>query len=119
MSRVCELTGKGRQVGNNVSHANNKTKRVFKPNLQPVRALIDGQPRSAQATATERGASRLTGSGPDARRAQPRLAVPQRQRRLDDADQAGGCHFLVMEFIEGKSLAALVARVSVPATGST
>ncbi|WP_265587232.1 50S ribosomal protein L28 [Sphingomicrobium arenosum] len=36
MSRVCELTGKGRQVGNNVSHANNKTKRVFLPNLQNV-----------------------------------------------------------------------------------
>ncbi len=29
MSRICELTGKGRQVGNNVSHANNKTKRTF------------------------------------------------------------------------------------------
>ncbi|WP_260482783.1 50S ribosomal protein L28 [Sphingomicrobium flavum] len=36
MSRICELTGKGRQVGNNVSHANNKTKRVFLPNLQNV-----------------------------------------------------------------------------------
>ena len=36
MSRICELTGKGRQVGNNVSHANNKTKRVFLPNLQKV-----------------------------------------------------------------------------------
>ena len=34
MPRVCELTGKGRQVGNNVSHANNKTKRTFLPNLQ-------------------------------------------------------------------------------------
>jgi large subunit ribosomal protein L28 len=34
MSRICELTGKGRQIGHNVSHANNKTKRVFLPNLQ-------------------------------------------------------------------------------------
>ncbi len=34
MSRICELTGKGRQVGHNVSHANNKTKRTFLPNLQ-------------------------------------------------------------------------------------
>jgi large subunit ribosomal protein L28 len=33
MSRVCELTGKGPMVGNNVSHANNKTKRRFLPNL--------------------------------------------------------------------------------------
>ncbi len=31
MSRVCELTGKGVQTGNNVSHANNKTKRRFLP----------------------------------------------------------------------------------------
>ena len=36
MSRICELTGKGRQVGHNVSHANNKTKGVFLPNLQNV-----------------------------------------------------------------------------------
>jgi len=34
MSRRCELTGKGLLVGNNVSHANNKTKRVYRPNLQ-------------------------------------------------------------------------------------
>ena len=36
MSRRCELTGKGTQVGHNVSHANNKTKRIYRPNLQTV-----------------------------------------------------------------------------------
>jgi large subunit ribosomal protein L28 len=36
MSRRCELTGKGLQVGHNVSHANNKTKRVYRPNLQTL-----------------------------------------------------------------------------------
>jgi large subunit ribosomal protein L28 len=36
MSRRCELTGKSLQVGHNVSHANNKTKRVFRPNLQTI-----------------------------------------------------------------------------------
>ena len=36
MSRRCELTGKGLLVGHNVSHANNKTKRVFRPNLQII-----------------------------------------------------------------------------------
>ena len=36
MSRRCELTGKGPQVGNNVSHANNKTKRIYRPNLQHI-----------------------------------------------------------------------------------
>jgi large subunit ribosomal protein L28 len=46
MSRVCELTGKGRQVGNNVSHANNKTKRVFLPNLQNVTLISDALDRS-------------------------------------------------------------------------
>ena len=37
MSRKCEFCGKTPQVGNNVSHANNKTKRLWYPNLQPVR----------------------------------------------------------------------------------
>jgi large subunit ribosomal protein L28 len=46
MSRICELTGKGRQVGNNVSHANNKTKRVFLPNLQNVTLMSEGLDRS-------------------------------------------------------------------------
>jgi large subunit ribosomal protein L28 len=41
MSRVCELTGKGRMVGNNVSHANNKTKRTFLPNLHNVTLISD------------------------------------------------------------------------------
>ena len=36
MSRRCELTGKGPMTGNNVSHANNKTKRRFLPNLNDV-----------------------------------------------------------------------------------
>jgi len=36
MARRCELTGKGVLVGNNVSHANNKTKRVYRPNLHDV-----------------------------------------------------------------------------------
>ncbi|MEM1132681.1 MAG: 50S ribosomal protein L28 [Pseudomonadota bacterium] len=46
MSRICELTGKGRMVGHNVSHANNKTKRVFLPNLQNVTLMSDKLERS-------------------------------------------------------------------------
>lgn len=42
MSRFCELTGKGVMVGNNVSHANNRTKRRFLPNLQNVTFLSRG-----------------------------------------------------------------------------
>jgi large subunit ribosomal protein L28 len=41
MSRRCSITGKGVQVGNNVSHANNKTKRRFLPNLQTTSLLSD------------------------------------------------------------------------------
>jgi len=41
MSRMCELTGKGVQSGNNVSHANNKTKRKFLPNLCNVTLISD------------------------------------------------------------------------------
>ncbi len=48
MSRVCELTGKGRQVGHNVSHANNKTKRTFLPNLQNVTLISDTLGRSVR-----------------------------------------------------------------------
>ena len=46
MSRVCELTGKGPMVGNNVSHANNRTKRRFLPNLQDVTLISDALGRS-------------------------------------------------------------------------
>ena len=40
MSKVCEISGKRPQVGNNVSHAKNKTKRRFNPNLQKKRFYI-------------------------------------------------------------------------------
>ena len=55
MSRVCELTGKGRQVGNNVSHANNKTKRVFLPNLQDVTLISDALERSVKLRVSTHG----------------------------------------------------------------
>ena len=41
MARRCELTGKGVMAGHNVSHANNRTKRVFRPNLQTVSLASD------------------------------------------------------------------------------
>jgi len=42
MARRCELCGKGPLVGNNVSHANNKTKTRSLPNLRSVRAVVNG-----------------------------------------------------------------------------
>jgi large subunit ribosomal protein L28 len=41
MARVCEITGKRARVGNNVSHANNKTKRKFYPNLQKKKFYLE------------------------------------------------------------------------------
>lgn len=55
MSRVCELTAKGRQVGHNVSHANNKTKRVFLPNLQNVTLMSDVLGRSVRLRVSTNG----------------------------------------------------------------
>jgi len=45
MARVCQVTGKGPMVGNNVSHANNKTKRRFLPNLQSRRFWLESENR--------------------------------------------------------------------------
>ena len=42
MANTCDICGKGRLVGNKVSHSNIKTKRVQQPNLQRVRALVNG-----------------------------------------------------------------------------
>jgi large subunit ribosomal protein L28 len=42
---TCDICDKRRQSGNNVSHANNKTKRTFNPNLQTIKALINGAPK--------------------------------------------------------------------------
>ncbi len=43
MSRICEICGKKPLTGNNVSHAHNLTKRRFNPNLQRVRAVLNGR----------------------------------------------------------------------------
>ena len=43
MSRVCEICGKGIQFGNRRSHANNASRRVWQPNLQRVRAMVEGR----------------------------------------------------------------------------
>ncbi|SDB95193.1 MULTISPECIES: 50S ribosomal protein L28 [Desulfurella] len=45
MSRKCEICGKSVHVGNNVSHSNRKTKKVWYPNLQKVKVLLNGKPK--------------------------------------------------------------------------
>ena len=49
MARVCEICGKGTQTGNNVSHANNKTKKTWLPNLQKVRVETQSGTKSIKA----------------------------------------------------------------------
>ncbi|HAY61374.1 MAG: 50S ribosomal protein L28 [Acidaminococcaceae bacterium] len=43
MAQFCEVCGKGVMSGNNVSHSNRHTKAAWKPNIQSVRALVDGE----------------------------------------------------------------------------
>jgi len=43
MAKRCEICGKGPMSGNNVSHAHNKTRRRFLPNLKSVRSVLKGQ----------------------------------------------------------------------------
>ena len=55
MSRVCQVTGKRPIVGNNVSHANNKTKRRFLPNLQSHRFWVESENRWIKLRLTAKG----------------------------------------------------------------
>lgn len=55
MPRVCQVTGKGPMVGNNVSHANNKTKRRFIPNLQEHRFWLESQKRYIKLRVSTKG----------------------------------------------------------------
>ncbi|MFP5344848.1 MAG: 50S ribosomal protein L28 [Gammaproteobacteria bacterium] len=55
MSRVCQVTGKRPMAGHNVSHANNKTKRRFLPNLRSHRFWVESEKRFVRLRVTTRG----------------------------------------------------------------
>lgn len=55
MSRVCQVTGKRPQAGNNVSHANNKTRRRFLPNLQNKRFWLESEGRFVKLRLSTKG----------------------------------------------------------------
>lgn len=55
MSRVCQVTGKRPMVGHNVSHANNKTKRRFNPNLQEHRFWLESEKRYIKLRVSRKG----------------------------------------------------------------
>jgi large subunit ribosomal protein L28 len=51
MAEICEVTGKGKQFGHNVSHSKRRTKRTWKPNLQTKTVVIDGRKRRMKVSA--------------------------------------------------------------------
>ena len=55
MSRVCQVTGKGPVTGNNISHANNKTRRRFLPNLQHHRFWVESENRFVRLRVSAKG----------------------------------------------------------------
>ena len=55
MSRVCQVTGKRPAVGNNISHANNKTRRRFLPNLHTHRFWVESENRFVKLRLTTKG----------------------------------------------------------------
>ncbi|MDH3515012.1 MAG: 50S ribosomal protein L28 [Gammaproteobacteria bacterium] len=66
MSRVCQVTGKRVQVGNNVSHANNKTRRRFLPNLQNRRLWVESEKRWVTLRLSSQGLRTIDKKGIDA-----------------------------------------------------
>jgi large subunit ribosomal protein L28 len=65
MARVCQVTGKKPMVGNNVSHANNKTKRRFMPNLQARRFFVESENRWVSLRLTNAGLRTIDKNGID------------------------------------------------------
>lgn len=55
MSRICQVTGKGVMMGNNVSHANNRTRRSFQPNLHNKRFWVESENRWVRLRVSRKG----------------------------------------------------------------
>jgi len=65
MSRVCQVTGKKPMLGNNVSHANNKTRRRFLPNLQYRRFWVENENRWVRLRVSQAGLRTIDRKGID------------------------------------------------------
>ena len=65
MSRVCQVTGKKPMLGNNVSHANNKTRRRFLPNLQYRRFWVESENRWVRMRLSQAGLRTIDHKGID------------------------------------------------------
>ena len=66
MSKVCQVTGKKPLTGNNVSHAKNRTRRVFNPNLHTHRFWVESENRYVKLTLTKAGMRLIDKKGIDA-----------------------------------------------------
>ncbi|MBI5430786.1 MAG: 50S ribosomal protein L28 [Nitrosomonadales bacterium] len=66
MARVCQVTGKAPMSGNNISHANNKTKRRFLPNLQRRRFWVESENRWVSLRLTNAALRTIDKNGIDA-----------------------------------------------------
>ncbi len=66
MSRVCQVTGKGPVTGNNISHANTKTRRRFLPNLQHHRFWVESEKRFVRLRVSAKGMRIIDKRGIDA-----------------------------------------------------
>ncbi|MBB1126368.1 50S ribosomal protein L28 [Thiospirillum jenense] len=66
MSKICQVTGKRPLVGNNVSHANNRTKRRFLPNLHYHRFWVESEHRWVRLRVTTKGMRTIDKLGIDA-----------------------------------------------------
>ena len=66
MSRVCQVTGKGPMSGNNVSHAHNKTRRRFMPNLHNHRFWVESENRFVKLRVSSHGMRIIDKKGIDA-----------------------------------------------------
>ena len=76
MARVCDVTGKGPMVGNNVSHANNKTKRRFLPNLQYRRFWVETENRWVRLRVSSAALRLIDKNGIDSRARRPACPRP-------------------------------------------
>jgi large subunit ribosomal protein L28 len=65
MARVCDVTGKKPQLGNHVSHANNKTRRRFLPNLQSRRFWVESENRWVRMRVSQHGLRTIDKKGID------------------------------------------------------
>ncbi|MEE2804503.1 MAG: 50S ribosomal protein L28 [Pseudomonadota bacterium] len=66
MSRICQVTGKRTMFGNNVSHAKNRTKRQFKPNVHQRKFWVESENRWVKLVVSQKGLRTIDKQGIDA-----------------------------------------------------